>query len=365
MSTAAQAQGKGQIVPYNQRVSNVRSLLEKALPQIKLALPKHMNADRLARIALSSCTRNPKLFECDPLTLMAAVLQSAALGLEPDGALGEAYLIPYNGKVQFQVGYRGLMKLARNTGQVGAIGASVVRKRDVFEWGEGPDGAFKHVPFSPPVPDDASDLAAKEGGEELEKLCGPMTHAYAWAKLKDGTAMVKVMTRVEVLAIRGRSQAWQTYITKKYSCPWVTDPAAMWKKTAIKQLAKLMPQSPELARAVSLDSQSEAGLSQDFGDVLDTTAQDAPSGPPTTTGQLADRESGGAPPHDPATGEVKDSAFESVLDEIRRARDTDQLAAAEARAASEYPGNGVLGSASRAKREELAKAPREPGSDDR
>ncbi len=273
------------ITPYNQKVNDVRGLLEKAKGQIALALPKHMNPDRLLRITLSSCNRNPKLFDCDRMSLIAAVMQSAALGLEPDGALGEAYLIPYGSQVQFQAGYKGLMKLARNSGMVGAIGGNVVRKRDVFDYEEGPEGKLHHVPFKPTVPDDADDLALREGGESMATIAGPMTHAYAWARLKDGTIQKAVMTRAQVLAIRARSQAWGYYVKSKKECPWVTDPEPMWIKTAIKRLMKLCPQSAELAKAIALDSAAEAGLSQDFSDVIDTTATEDKA-PPRTPSDL-------------------------------------------------------------------------------
>ena len=220
--------------------------------------------------------------------LVAAVIQSATLGLEPDGALGEAYLVPYGGKVQFQAGYKGMMKLARQSGAVGAIGANVVRKRDVFEYTEGPEGTLRHVPFALDIPDEADDLALKEGAEDLAKIAGPLTHAYAWAKLKDGTIQRVVLNRIQVLARREKSSGWQAYRAKKISDnPWATSPAAMWQKTAIRELMKLCPQSVELARALKLDAAAESGAPQDFGDVIESTATegDAPA-PPRTTGDL-------------------------------------------------------------------------------
>lgn len=276
------------ITPYQQKVADVRGLLEKAKGQIKLALPSHMTPDRMLRITMSSVQKNPRLLDCDRTSLVAAVMQAATLGLEPDGALGEAYLVPYAGQVQFQPGYKGLMKLARQSGQVGAIGANVVRKRDVFTYTEGPEGTLHHVPFAIEVPDDADDLALKEGDADLATIAGPLTHAYAWAKLKDGTVQRVVLNRIQVLARRERSSGWQAFKSKKIKDnPWATSPAAMWQKTAVRELMKLCPQSVELARALSLDAQSDAGLPQDFGDVIDSTATEEKA-PPRTAGDLVE-----------------------------------------------------------------------------
>src|SRR4029077_1454863 len=99
------------------------AMLQAWLPEIKRALPKHLNADRMSRIALTAFRRTPKLAECDPRSVFAAVIQASQLGLEPD-TLGRSYLIPYekraqvNGQwktvaveCQFVPGWKGLVDL--------------------------------------------------------------------------------------------------------------------------------------------------------------------------------------------------------------------------------------------------------------
>ena len=66
-------------------IDNIRTLLQKSKNQIAMALPKHLNADRIIRVAMTSIQRTPQLLECDPISLVAAVIQSSQLGLEPDG----------------------------------------------------------------------------------------------------------------------------------------------------------------------------------------------------------------------------------------------------------------------------------------
>lgn len=89
------------------RVNTVRDMLNQSAEQIRAALPEHMNATRLARIAMTTFQRNPTLLECDPKTLIGQVIQCAQLGLEPDGILGGAYLVPFRnnklGKMDVQL----------------------------------------------------------------------------------------------------------------------------------------------------------------------------------------------------------------------------------------------------------------------
>ncbi len=92
--------------------SNFPAMLEQYKGEIARALPKHINPDRMARIALTAFRMTPKLAECDPRSVFAAVIQSSQLGLEI-GLMGEAHLVPFGGQCQLIPGYTGLMKLAR------------------------------------------------------------------------------------------------------------------------------------------------------------------------------------------------------------------------------------------------------------
>ena len=131
-------------------LQTVYQMIDKHKGQIAAALPKHMNADRMARIALTELRSNPKLQECDPLSFFAAIIKSSQLGLEI-GLLGEAYLIPRKIKrrmeVCFQPGYKGLRKLAKNTGDVRSIMAHCVYTNDEAEISLGTDNTLIHKPL--------------------------------------------------------------------------------------------------------------------------------------------------------------------------------------------------------------------------
>jgi recombination protein RecT len=242
-----------QIMMRDQRVTNIRNLLEKSKPQMEMALPKHVTADRLLRIAMTSIQKTPKLLDCTPQSLIAAVMQSAQLGLEPDGVLGQAYLVPYKTTCQLIPGYKGLLKLARNSGDLSTIQAHAVHENDHFEFAYGLEPTLKHTPTL----DDPGRVIA----------------FYAVARLKDGGYQFEVMGKKQVDEIRARSRAAN-------DGPWVTDYEEMGKKTVIRRLAKMLPASVELARAVALDERAAAGLPQEIDTVfdMDVEAEDVTTG---------------------------------------------------------------------------------------
>jgi recombination protein RecT len=227
--------------------SQIISLLSR--PDIKeqmaLALPSHVTAERLARIALTEVRKNPKLLNCDQVSFMGAIMQCCQLGLEPGGALGHAYLIPFENRAkgiiecQFIVGYRGMIDLARRSGQIVSLSARVVHLGDQFRFCYGLNETIEHVPG----PD-----------------AGPMTHVYAVAKLKDGGQQFEVMTRADVEEIRNNSHGYKSAVKYgKKDHPWMTNFEEMARKTVNRRLFKSLPVSIELSTAVSLDEQADRG----------------------------------------------------------------------------------------------------------
>lgn len=201
-----------------QQPQSLAALIEQMKPQIARALPKHMDPDRIARIALTVVRQTPQLARCNPQSFLGALMTAAQLGLEP-GPLGEAYFVPYGQEVTFIPGYRGLVKLAWQSGQMKSISAHVVRERDEFEYAYGLEPVLRHRPALT----DAGDVIA----------------VYAAAVLKDGGSAFVVLSRQDVEDIRSRSRAGR-------NGPWVTDWDAMARKTAVRQLIRWLPLSSEL-----------------------------------------------------------------------------------------------------------------------
>lgn len=212
--------------------NKVSQLLEKMKPQMTHALPAHMTADRMCRIALTELRKNPKLLECDPMSFVGSVMVCASLGLEI-GALGQAYLIPYKSECTFILGYKGMIELARRSGQIVSIAAHCVYEKDKFEYEYGLEDKLSHKPA----------LGHR----------GPMVAVYAVAKLKDGGYQFEVMSREDIDYIRTTKSKGGNF------GPWKTDFDEMARKTVIRRLFKYLPCSIEMAKAISYEEQNEVG----------------------------------------------------------------------------------------------------------
>jgi len=228
------------IVPASQKMLTLKNMLDSKKGAIQAILPKHLSAERILKVAMVAASRNPTLMECDQLSILRAVMVAAQLGLEPDGPLGHAYLVPFRNsranrmEAQFQIGYRGLIALARRSGEIESIEAHVVHEGDEFECSFGLQGVLRHVP--------AWDA----------KTVGELRAAYAVARLKGGAVQYEVMTRSQIEGIRARSRSGNTG-------PWVSDFDEMARKTVVKRLCKYLPLSVELAQAVTADNAEEIG----------------------------------------------------------------------------------------------------------
>lgn len=216
--------------------------------QLQRAIPKHLTVDRLLRTSMTAIRTNPKLLQCTQQSLLACVMGCAALGLEPEPFLGQAYLVPYkrnfkdaNGKWHSQMeaqlipGYRGYISLARRTGEVQSVSAQVVYENDRFDLKFGLHETLDHEPAE-------GDRGAVKG-------------AYVIFRYKDGSYSFDYMSRADIDKIRERSKA-------KESGPWVTDYEEMAKKTVIRRHVKLAPLSVELAKAAASENMAIAGESQ-------------------------------------------------------------------------------------------------------
>lgn len=225
--------------------AGVPGLLEKMKPQMAAALPKHVDVNRMTRIALTEFRKTPALTRCDPKSFLGAVMQSAQLGLEPGSSLGHCYLLPFKNQVQLIIGYRGMIDLARRSGQIISLTARAVYKDDEFKYSYGLDETLTHIP-----------------SEDIEQKSADLTHVYAVAKLKGGGTQFEVLSRGQIELIRKSSRSGN-------SGPWLSHYEEMAKKTAIRRLFKYLPVSVEVQQAASLDEKADAGIEQDNASVID------------------------------------------------------------------------------------------------
>lgn len=240
-----------ELTPLGRGRLTLRALFDKQKPELLQLLPKGMDVDRFYRMALTECVKNPKLLECSAESWALAMQTCAAQGLYPDSGLGYMYLIPSNNskktrdaqgverwtkvmEVRAQRGYQGDIKLARNTGEVAAISAEVVYARDTYRVTKGLDPDIEHVPY--------------DGDEDP----GPLKACYAVAKLASGEVVFVALTKRDVMRHKASAQG-----TDDKDSPWKKHEAAMWRKTAIRELFKWLPkssdQAEQVARAIASD----------------------------------------------------------------------------------------------------------------
>ena len=230
-----------QAVEKNNTLADFFQQNKKAIVDI---LPKHMSVDRMIKILFTSIRKNPLLAQCSKESLLSALIECAQLGLEPDGLRGHAYLVPFfNSKknhyeVQMIPGYKGLVALAKRSGEISDIYCVSVFENEFFKITQGLDRNLLHEPLPP-----------KERGEKI-KAC------YCVAIFVSGLKSFSVMWNEEIEATRKRSKAAN-------SGPWVSDYEAMAQKTVIRRQMRLMPLSPEIQELISKDELFDAGFSED------------------------------------------------------------------------------------------------------
>lgn len=228
--------------------------LERMRPQFEMVLAKHLDSERFIRLAFQVFRTNPDLQKCTPESFLGAVMTCAQTGLEP-GPLGHAYIVRYGQAATFIPGYRGLIELARRSGNIEAIIAREVYEHDKFQVRYGLDDTIEHEP-------------------QLFGDRGQVIAYYAIAKYVGGGHAFVVLTKQEVEKFRKRSRASD-------EGPWQTDYDAMAKKTCVRRLAAYLPLSVEMSAALSQDEQVRTDLTPtalDAAPVYDAETVDQATG---------------------------------------------------------------------------------------
>lgn len=231
-----------------ERANQFRNTLTnpKVRDQIALALPQHIKPEHMLRVVMTTIQRNPGILNCTEHSVLAAVMQASQLGLEPDSNLGLCHLVPYGNQCQLIVGYKGYIELARRSGMLSNVRAHVVQAGDLFEYELGLEPKLRHIPM------DMLAAAQEEKNREAFKALGgnieTIIAAYAVVNLKDKSQMFEVVTRSFVDRIKRMSKS-----SSRPDSPWKLWEDQMWKKTALRQVFKYVPLSPEDKLLVALE----------------------------------------------------------------------------------------------------------------
>lgn len=246
------------------RVTGLKALMtgDQFQQALKAALPRHLTPDKMVRVVLSAFQVNEKLPQCTPESILLSLMRAAMMGLEPDGGtIGHGYLVPYwSGKrrryeCQFIPGYRGLVQLARNSGDVADVWAEVVYERDEFSYELGLEPTLKHK------------------RNDTTEDPGELAYAYAVARFRDGEKKFVVLPAREIEKVKASSSSKNR--DGKLVGPWVDHEAEMWKKSAVRRLAKLLPLSPDREQRMAAEH-----ASIDYAAAMNGQAFALPAPPP-------------------------------------------------------------------------------------
>lgn len=206
--------------------------------QLAAALPKHLNADKMVRLALTSFSQSKQLQDCDPKSIFAAVILASQMGLEI-GVGGQGYLVPYKGKATFVPGWQGIVDLVSRTGRA-TVWTGAVFDGDDFDYALGDRPFVKHRP---------------QGEDDPKKLI----YVYAIGRVNGSEWPV-----IEVWPIRRIEKNFKrnNKVGDKHYAH------ANWemyaRKIPLLHVCKYMPKSVELTAALTADHASETGRGMTF-----------------------------------------------------------------------------------------------------
>lgn len=296
---------KTQLETRKDAVVTIKDFLEKNMDVLKQALPRHLEPERFARLVTIEIRKNPKLSSCSFPSIVGAMLQGVQLGLEP-GPLGHVFFVPYwNNKTrgnecQLQVGYQGLIELARRSSAVSHIFADVVYERDEFTFHYGSGQQLRHKPSFT--------------GDR-----GKPVASYMFVRFSDGAEHFHVMSIEEINAIMARSKSRDK--AGNVTGPWATDWAEMAKKTVLRRGIKYVPKSvEEIRKVIAADETTVKDIAPD----LAMTARDVTDwdSMPETPERLPEGEAetiAGRTDHEPKQPTEKNTPFEASMELISTA----------------------------------------------
>lgn len=251
-------------------LNTIAAFIDSHKAQIQQVMVKGMDINRITKIAIAAVSRNPQLLLSTPVSIYKAIHTGVQLGLEPGSPLGDAYLVPFwNSKVMhegkrgayeatFIPGYRGLLKLAYQSGSVLSAHAFVVHEGDKFELTYGLHPGITHVP-----------------AESMGVTRGALKAVYAVASVRDAEPTFRVLWKEDIDKVKnfvGKGKAIPD------ASPWVKWEEEMWLKTAFRKLCKWLPlrtdkdEGKRFAHALEVDDKAEGSV--DWEPVLDTVTDD-------------------------------------------------------------------------------------------
>ncbi|MCR1901619.1 recombinase RecT [Ligilactobacillus apodemi] len=207
-------------VPVKQLVQNdkVKGMIANVL---------HERAPQFATSIVSIVNSNRSLANVDQMSVIQSAMVAATLDLPIDQNLGYVWLVPYKGKAQAQIGYKGYIQLAQRSGQYRAMNAVAVHEGELISW----NPLTEEVVFDP-----------------MKKVSDTVIGYIGYFKLLNGFEKTVYWTKEQIEVHR------QRFSKAGGNSPWKSDFDAMAKKTVLKDLlTKWGPMSTQMAVAASKD----------------------------------------------------------------------------------------------------------------
>lgn len=200
--------------------------LKRDLQGVNQLLPAHVSYERFVQSAAVAIANNAGLMEADPQSVINSLTQCAKDGLVADNR--EAALVVFNTKsgnnwikkAQYMPMVDGVMKRARQSGEITVIASRAIYQNDKFRaW---MDGDGEHIEYEPTM---------------FER--GQMVGVFAYAKMKTGEIQFEVMNMDDINKVRAASKSSDTG-------PWKDWFEGMAKKAVMHRLCRRLPNSAEL-----------------------------------------------------------------------------------------------------------------------
>ena len=213
-------------------IDELKNQIQIMKPQIKAALPGHIDTEKFSRVVLTALAGNNDLVLANRQSFFNACLKLAADGLLPDGK--EAAIVTFKMKdgtinATAMPMIAGILKKVRQSGEILTLTSNIIYEADDFTYFVDQDG--EHVKHEP-----------KLFGER-----GSAIGAYALAKTKDGGVYVEIMDVNQINAVKSASRS------ASYG-PWSGSfEHEMWRKTVLRRLSKRLPMSTDIEDTIKRD----------------------------------------------------------------------------------------------------------------
>ncbi len=214
-------------------------------------LPDYLSVERMQSLAIMAAVQEPKLLACSPKSVVRAVLAACICGLEINGPLGHAWIVPFGREAVLVPGYKGLLYLAREGGAIRRGIARLVYEQEPYAVEYGTLDRIEHTPVAGVTRSPETVVAAY----------------FVWWPPNSPDPDFEWMWRDELEGVRARSRSGDRG-------PWATDTEAMYRKTVVRRGLKYAPASAtrlqRLGAALELDTRAETGSRDVLVPGLDT-----------------------------------------------------------------------------------------------